>query len=97
MDIKSGFYQLYCYSNVVCYQIVGSAYTPLLSMVKVQGVYSDIVTQNFNQPDSLSIAKKDTENIHIEIKTDQNIPVNFTYGKTIMKLHLRPTKALVSL
>ena len=90
MDLKSGFYQLYCYSDVVASQIVGDAYAPLLRTVRVEGKFGDIITHTFSPLDYLPVSKRHIENIHIEIKTDRNVPVDFTYGKTIVRLHFRP-------
>ena len=90
MDLKSGFYQLFCHNDVVALQIVGDAYALLLRTVRVEGKFGDIITRTFSPVDYLPVAKRHIENIHIEIKTDQNAPVNFTYGKTIVRLHFRP-------
>ncbi|KAF0039346.1 hypothetical protein F2P81_007581 [Scophthalmus maximus] len=80
-DIKAGHYQLYCYSDIVRHQLVGDAYAPLLRTVPIQGKFGNIITQSFSPAYYLPVAKKHVENIHIEIKTDQNQPVHFTYGK----------------
>lgn len=93
-DIKAGCYHLFCYSDIAALQLVGDSYSPLLRTVKIEGNYGDIVTLSFNKPDYIPVARRQIENIHIEIKTDQNEPVNFTYGKTIVKLHFRPVKDL---
>lgn len=89
-DAKAGFYHLYCYSDIVSHQIVGDAYAPLLRTLPVRGVFGDIITQTFNPPNYVPVSKKHIENIQIQIKTDQNVPVNFSYGKTILRLHFRP-------
>jgi len=64
MDLKSGFYQLYCYSDVVAPQIVGDAYAPLLRTVRVEGRFGDIITHTFNPVNYLPVAKR-----HIETHT----------------------------
>lgn len=94
-DIKAGCYHLFCYSDIAALQLVGDSYSPLLRTVRIEGNYGDIVNLCFNKPDYIPVARKHIENIHIESKTDQNEPVNFTYGKTIVKLHFRPLKDLV--
>lgn len=65
-------------------------YAPLLRTLPVRGVFGDIITQTFNPPNYVPVSKKHIENIQIQIKTDQNVPVNFSYGKTILRLHFRP-------
>lgn len=89
-DIKAGFYHLYCYSDVVTPQIVGDAYAPLLRTLRVQGDFGKMVTLTFNPAHYLPVSRKHIENIHIEIKSDQNVPVNFVYGKSVIRLHFRP-------
>ncbi|KAF0032063.1 hypothetical protein F2P81_016618 [Scophthalmus maximus] len=88
-DIKAGHYQLNCYSDIVRHQLVGDAYAPLLRTVPIQGKFGNIITQTFSPAYYLPVAKKHVENIHIEIKTDQNQPVQFTYGKCNVQLHFR--------
>ncbi|KAF0022154.1 hypothetical protein F2P81_025594 [Scophthalmus maximus] len=86
-DIIAGHYQLYCYSDIVRPQLVGDAYAPLPRTVPIQRKFGDIITQSFSPAYYLPVAKKHVENIHIEIKTDQNQPVQFTYGKCNVQLH----------
>lgn len=95
-DIKAGMSHLYVYSDLVRHQLVGDTYAPLLRTIDIQGTYGDVITQYFNPPCYLPVIKNHIENIHIEIKTDQNTPVKFTFGKTIVKLHFRPSKNFAS-
>ena len=96
MDIKAGFYHLYCYSDVVRHQLVGDTYAPLLRIADVRGTFGDIITQYFNLAYYMPVVKNHIESIHIEIKNDQNKPVNFVFGKTIVKLHFRPSKSYIT-
>uniref|UniRef100_A0A096M8B8 Uncharacterized protein n=1 Tax=Poecilia formosa TaxID=48698 RepID=A0A096M8B8_POEFO len=92
MDRKAGFYHFYCYSEVIKHQLVGDAYAPPMRTLEVEGKFGDIITRAFNPPDYLPVARKHIESIQIEMKSDQNVPIKFTYGKTIVKLHFRPAK-----
>lgn len=89
-DLRAGFYHMYCYSDVVAPQMVGDVYAPLLRTIDVKGTFGEIVTQYFNPAYYLPVSKNHIENIQVEIKTDQNKPVKFSYGKTIATLHFRP-------
>lgn len=89
-DIKAGFYHLFCYSDVVRPQLVGDVFAPLLRTVTVKGSYGDVITQIFNPAHYLPVSKNHIENICVEIKSDQNEFVNFTFSKKIVKLHFRP-------
>lgn len=97
IDMQAGFYMIYCYSDVVEHQMVGDSYAPLLRILRVEGKFGDIITQTFNPPDYLPVARKHLESIKIELKSDQNVPINFTYGKAIAKLHFRPVRSRGSL
>jgi len=92
-DINAGATHLYCYSNVVSHQRVGDAFAPLLRTVDIKGTFGDTITQYFSPAYYLPVTKTHIENIQIEIKNDQNEPVKFTYGKSVVKLHFRPSKA----
>lgn len=89
-DMRGGLYHLFLYTDLVSYQMVGDAYAPLLRTLEIKGSYGDIITQQFNPCHYLPVTKQHIENIKIEIKSDQNIPLKFTFGKTIVKLHFRP-------
>lgn len=87
-DIEAGCYHLFCYSDIAALQLVGDSYSPLLRTVKIDCNYGDIITL-FYETRLHSCCLPTPLKYHNEIKTDQSEPVNFTYGKTIVKLHFR--------
>lgn len=94
MDMNAGLYLFYCYSDVVEQQVVGDVYAPLLRTIKIDGKFGDVIMQTFNPPHYIPVARSHIENIAIELRSDQNIPINFTYGKVVVKLHFRPAAIL---
>jgi hypothetical protein len=91
-DIHAGFYNIFVYTDIITYQRVGDSCVPLLRTVHIDGKDGDIVTVNYDKPHYVHVSKNYIENILVELKTDQNENIEFTYGKTIVKLHFRPTK-----
>lgn len=87
-DIEAGCYHLFCYSDIAALQLVGESCSPLLHTVKIEGNYGDIITL-FYETRLHSCCLQTHLKYHIEMKTDHNEPVHFTYGKTIVKLHFR--------
>ena len=71
---------------------VGDSCVPLLRTVHIEGKDGDVVTVNYDKPHYVPVSKKYIENILVELKTDQKKIIEFTYGKTIVKLPFRPSK-----
>jgi hypothetical protein len=88
----AGFYNIFVYTDIISYQRVGDSYVLLLRTVHIEGKDGDVVTVNYDKPHYVPVSKKYIENILVEHKTDQNENIEFTYGKTIIKLHFRPSK-----
>lgn len=89
-DLNAGIYSLFVYTDIVQYQTVGDSYSPLLCVVNVKGDFGEVVSLRYNTVHYLPVSKKYIKTIHIEIKTDRNRHVGFTFGKTILKLHFKP-------
>lgn len=89
-DINGGQYNFYVYTNIVEAQHVGNYAVPLLRIVKKEGSHGDLITFSYNRLHYVPVNKQRLQDIQIELKTDLNTPIRFTYGKTICKLHFRP-------
>lgn len=83
-------YSFYLYSNIIEMQHVGEFMVPLLRIVQKRGVYGENISISYDRLHYVSVNKSVLRDIQIEIKTDLNTPVRFTYGKTVCKLHFRP-------
>lgn len=94
-DLRGGFYALYVYCSLVEPQIVGNNMAPLLRLVNVEGVHGSIVEKIFQSPHYVPVVTKEITRIDIEIKDDNNQPVPFDFGKSVLKLHVRKRRPLL--
>lgn len=95
-DINGGQYHILLYTNIIEAQHVGDFVVPLLRIVKKEGSYGDLITFSYDRLHYVPVNKQRLQDIQIELKTDLNTPLRFTYGKTICKLHFRPiSKAFI--
>lgn len=93
-DINGGQYNYYVYTNIVEAQHVGDYIVPLLRIVKKEGSYGDLVTLSYTRLHYVPVNKQRIQDIQIELKTDLNTRVRFSYRKTICKLHFRPRSSV---
>lgn len=97
-DISGGFSHAYIYSDIIQEQFVGHVSAQLLRIVNMKtGEYGGSVILEYDRLQYVPISKKHIESIQIQIKSDQNKCINFSYGKVIIKLHFRPVKTLKGL
>lgn len=93
-DIHGGLNTLYIYTDIIEYQAVGDSFVPLLRCVQISGENNDVVTVAFDKGHYVPVCRSHIDDIVIEIKSDQNLDIPFTYGKVVCKLHFRPVKQL---
>ena len=89
VDMSCSLNHLYIYCSILKPQIVGNALAPLLQIVSVEGKYVDTVCRTYITPNYVPVLKNCFREIEICIRDDQNRPIKFEYGKTIIKLHFR--------
>jgi len=90
IDMRGGVDALYVYCDLVENQIIGNVREPLLRILPVQGLYGEIIDQDFVARHYIPILKKEFSTVHISIKSDRNELIPFSFGKVIVKLHFRP-------
>ena len=88
-DITSGFNTLYVYCDLIQPQIVGNVLAPLLRTVPISGDYGSTCNKVFLSPHYLPLRKKSFDTVEIAIRDDTDHPVEFMFGKVIVKLHLK--------
>ena len=91
-DILGGVYNIYIYSDIVDYQLVGDSHVPLLRCINITPEVGRMPTLTYDKPHYTSLSKSVIDDIEISLKNDQNQYIPFTYGKVIVKLHFRPVK-----
>lgn len=94
-DIYGGCYSMFIYSDIVDYQVVGDSYVPLLRSINIADTDKQYPIRLFDKPHYVRLSKLQIDDIEIAIKSDQDQPIPFTYGKVVIKLHFRPIKQLL--
>jgi hypothetical protein len=93
-DLNAGFNLLYIYCDLVEQQIVGNTLSPLLDVVSAEGTFSEMTRVDILDPHYVPVLRKDFESIEIAIRDDAGQPVNFKYGRVLVKLHFRRPRYL---
>lgn len=88
-DLRGGIDTLFVYCDLVSPQIIGNTKEKLLRVVPVSGFYGEIVDKVFHSPHYVPVLKKKFSTIEMTIYTDQNEPILFQFGKSLVKLHFR--------
>ena len=91
-DIHGGSYNIFVYSDIVDYQLVGDSHVPLLRCINITPEVGRMPTLTYDKPHYTSLSKSVIDDIEISLKNDQNQYIPFTYGRVIVKLHFRPVK-----
>ena len=91
-DIHGGRYNIFIYSDIVDYQLVGDSHVPLLRCINISDESKRMPTLSYDSPHYTSLARSSITDIQIELRDDQNQHIPFSYGKVIVKLHFRPVK-----
>jgi len=89
VDMSCSLNHLYVYCNILSPQIVGNVVAPLLQIVSIEGNYVDIISKTYITPHYVPVLKKSFSSIEVNIRDDQNRPIKFLHGKTVVKLHFR--------
>ena len=80
---------LYIYTNIVDFSVVGDIYTRLLRTIRVQGNFGDDFKMIYNSPQYHHVSHQEINEIEILIADDQGKPVKFEYGKAMLVLHFK--------
>lgn len=91
-DIFGGSYNMFIYSDIVDYQLVGDSRAQLLRCINICNDTRSIPTLTYDKPHYAPICKTTLDDIEISLKNDQNELIPFLYGKVILKLHFKPIK-----
>lgn len=91
-NICGTFYNIYVYSDVLQYQLVGDSFTPLLRTVTTEGKSGEMIEKSFNNVHYMPVSKSTFESIEIDLRSDTGDPIPFQDGKVVVKLHFRKRK-----
>lgn len=92
-DIDAGLSYMYVYCDAVAPQIVGDTAAPLLRVVNLSGKnnykYGSVITETYADPHYVPVVAKSLHGVLVELKSDQDKPIRFNFGKSIVKLHFK--------
>ena len=92
-DLTRGWTNIFVYTDIVEYQIVGDTLAPLLRVIPMKNYTTigriDHYTHVFNNPHYVPIGRHFIETIHVDLMSDTGEYVPFLIGKSIIKLHFR--------
>ena len=91
-DIYGGYYNIYIYTDIADYQLVGNSYVNLLRTINIADEKRTMPHVQYDRPHYTPLSRSVIGDIEISLKTDQDLYVPFTYGKVIVKLHFRPLR-----
>ena len=80
---------LYCYSDIVDYELVGDALGPLLRAIDVTGEQGEIVHLAYDKPYYKRVSKSTLPSIEIQINSETGKEVNFTSVQVECTLNFR--------
>ena len=93
MDRFRGIHNIYLYMDIVKYQIVGDASTPLLRVLPmkthVKENQEQVSSYIFPDPHYIPVSRDYIESITMHLMTDTGEFIPFLLGKTIVKVHFR--------
>jgi len=84
---------IFVYCDIIEPQYVEHVKVPLLRTVKTKTKPGETVERTFENPHYLPVSKKEIRTIEVDLRTESGEPVPFQYGKSIVKLHFRPTRS----
>lgn len=91
-DIFGGCYNIFIYSDIVDYQMVGDSHTPLLRCINICNDTHTMPTLSYDKPHYSPLCKSVLDDIEIALKNDRDQYIPFLYGKVIIKLHFKLVK-----
>ncbi len=93
-DIKVGQKNMWIYTPLIEYQMVGSIMAPLLKVVPLRGKFGDQMVAEFVNEHFVGVLEKNFDSIEISIKDVSGKPIPFSFGGIIIKLHFRKKRYL---
>ena len=91
-DLYGGYYNMYLYTDIAGFQLVGDSYVNLLRTINIADEKRLMPHVQYDRPHYTPLSRSVIGDIEISLKTDQDLYVPFTYGKVIVKLHFRPVR-----
>ena len=82
-------HQIFVYSDIIDYQIVGNTKAMLLGVFPSKGTHAEQHSWQFNPLQYIKVTKSVLQSIHIKLCSATGEPVPFVSGDTLCRLHFR--------
>lgn len=92
VDMNMDFNHLYVYSDIVEYNVLGDITAPILRVVPFKRSDGKHSHHEFLNLHYLPVARSEMDTISVHIRGDTGRLVQFTGGKSMVKLHFRRTR-----
>ena len=92
VDLDGNYRDMYIYSDVLQYRLVGDVSTPLLRAIATEGKDDQTIRKSFQDIHYIPVSRSSIETIEIDIRTDTGQPVPFEKGRVDAVLHFRRKK-----
>ena len=81
----------YVYSDIVEYQFVGNEQAPLLRIIPTGDLVKGLnfTSKIFDSPHYIPVARINLDMIETDIRNHLGLPIYFTSGEVVVKLHFR--------
>jgi len=91
-DLHGYHHDLFIYSDVMQFQLVGDVSAPLLRNIITEGEEDETIGKSFQNIHYFPVSRSEFETIEIDIRTDTGLEVPFEKGRTSAVLHFRKKK-----
>jgi hypothetical protein len=91
-DLHGYYHDMYIYSDVLQYQLVGDASTPLLRAIATEGEEESTIRKSFENVHYFPVSRTTFDSIEIDIRTDTGDPIPFEKGRVDAVLHFQRKK-----
>lgn len=91
-DQELGQYYFYLYSDLVDFSVTSNTESQILRVFEKQGSFGEIINKSFKNIVYAKIRKQEVDELHFQLKKDDNKLVDFLKGKTALTLHIRRRK-----
>lgn len=92
VDLHGCYSNMYIYSDVLTYQLVGDVSAPLLRVITTKGKKGETIRKSFDTVHYYPVSKSSFETIEIDIRTDTGQPMPFIKGRVYVVLHFKRKK-----
>ena len=92
VDMHRQHSSMYIYCDLIRHRSVGDSMVPLLRVVPVTETHKDLIHVIYDKPHYIPIGKQQFDTVEILLSNDSGETPSFGTGKTVVTLHVRPSR-----